>query len=198
MGVLDIALDGAVGYQPVRAADWADEQPLRIAGDSGAALHLWEEREVDSTHAPSFPGDTAAVVSSAPGEERADGDSAVPAAPLVEFTGITEAGESGLPFHFRDYLELVDWTGRAVRADKQGYIPADVPPILGRLGMEAESWVETVRNYRHHFYGFVGPADVLAQCGQAMGRSWLRGVGACRRLLGKSGAQPTHIHAHPA
>ncbi len=33
---------------------------------------------------------------------------------LLEFTGSTGNGEPGLPFHFADYLELVDWTGRAV------------------------------------------------------------------------------------
>jgi len=28
----------------------------------------------------------------------------------------------GLPFHLADYLELVNWTGRAVRDDKRGAI----------------------------------------------------------------------------
>jgi len=146
-------------------------------------------REVDSTHVtPSLPADTIADLSGVPGGERMAGDSAVTAAPLLAFTGITDTGEPGLPYRFRDYLELVDWTGKAVRADKRGHIPTDLPPILGRLGMEPEHWVEMVRNYRHHFYGFVGSADVLARYGQAMGRSWLRGVGACRRLLGEVGS----------
>lgn len=36
----------------------------------------------------------------------------------------------------RDYLELVDWAGRAVRADKRGAIPNHIPPILNRLGLD--------------------------------------------------------------
>jgi putative transposase len=115
--------------------------------------------------------------------EKDTGESTARAAPLVEFTGTIGDTESGLPFHFSDYLELVDWTGRAIRADKRGFIPADVPPILSRLGVEADSWIETVRHFRRHFYDFVGQADVLVQHGQALGRSWLRGVGACRRLF---------------
>ena len=83
-----------------------------------------------------------------------------------------------------DYLELVDWTGRAIREDKRGFIPADVPPILSCLGLEAENWIETVRHFRRHFYDYVGPADVLVQYSRATGRSWLRGVRACRKLLG--------------
>ena len=27
-----------------------------------------------------------------------------------------------IPYHYRDYIELVDWTGRAIRADKRGGI----------------------------------------------------------------------------
>jgi len=38
----------------------------------------------------------------------------------------------GLPFRLTDYLELVDWTGRILRADKQGAIPHNTLPILNR------------------------------------------------------------------
>ncbi len=40
-----------------------------------------------------------------------------------------------LPFSFTDYLQLVDWSGRAMRKDKRGHIPANLPPILTRLGV---------------------------------------------------------------
>jgi putative transposase len=139
----------------------------------------------------SFPLESAPAVSTASGMEQENGESVVPAAPLVEFTGTAGETESGLPFHFSDYLELVDWTGRAIRADKRGFIPADVPPILTRLGVEAESWIETVRHFRRHFYDYVGSGDILTRHGRALGRRWLRGVGACRRLFG--GGETTGI-----
>ena len=124
----------------------------------------------------------------------------LPAAPLVAFTGTIGETESGLPFHFSDYLELVDWTGRAIREDKRGFIPADVPPILTRLGVEAESWIETVRHFHRHFYDFVGPGDVLVQHSRVLGRRWLRGVGACRKLLGegKAGLQTAILEGEGA
>jgi len=74
-----------------------------------------------------------------------------------------DTAASGLPFHFADYLELVDWTGRAARADKRGLIPEHVPQILTRLGVEPGSWIDTVRHFRRHFYDFVGPAELLVQ-----------------------------------
>ena len=46
----------------------------------------------------------------------------------------------------RDYLELVDWAGRAIRADKRGAIPSLIPPILNRLGLDQG-------RYLHHMGG---------------------------------------------
>ncbi len=105
-------------------------------------------------------------------------------APLAAFTGTTGHAGHGLPFHFSDYMELVDWTGWVVRADKRGQIPGSVPPILQRLGVEAGSWIDTVRHFRRHFYDYVGPPETMERCSRTLGRSWLRGVGARRKLWG--------------
>ena len=37
------------------------------------------------------------------------------------------------------YLELLDWVGRTLRDDKRGAIPAELAPILSRLGLTAKS-----------------------------------------------------------
>jgi putative transposase len=174
-----------VGLNPIRAGlceTLEDSDYTSIQGRIRAYVQSREGRpETDET--PVFPLDSAPAVATELGMEQEDSESTAPAAPLVEFTGTTGETDSGLPFHFSDYLELVDWTGRAIRADKRGFIPADVPPILTRLGVESENWIETVRHFHSHFYDFVGPANVLVQQSQAAGRRWFRGVGACRRLL---------------
>jgi REP element-mobilizing transposase RayT len=114
----------------------------------------------------------------------------IPAAPLARFFQSATDKESALPFTFSDYLDLVDWTGRAVRVDKRGAIPPNVPPILRRLGIEPESWIETVQYFRRHFFDYVGPADALERCSRVLDRKWLRGVGACRKLLGGGECSP--------
>ncbi|SHF97739.1 transposase [Vibrio gazogenes] len=40
-----------------------------------------------------------------------------------------------IPFRLTDYIELVDWIGRQIRADKQGYISPQLPNILTRLSL---------------------------------------------------------------
>jgi hypothetical protein len=39
----------------------------------------------------------------------------------------------GLPFHLTDYIELLDWAGRAILEDKRGFISSEQPPMLERL-----------------------------------------------------------------
>lgn len=47
-----------------------------------------------------------------------------------------------LPLTLDKYLTLLDTLGRVVRQDKRGYIPPELPPILARLQIEAQSWLD--------------------------------------------------------
>jgi len=48
--------------------------------------------------------------------------------------------QNGIPITFKEYLVLVDWTGRLIRDDKRGYLASSLPPILERLQVSAEQW----------------------------------------------------------
>lgn len=48
---------------------------------------------------------------------------------------------NGLPIGFADYLELVDYTGRAIREDKVGAIFSKALPILDRLNITSTDWL---------------------------------------------------------
>jgi REP element-mobilizing transposase RayT len=61
--------------------------------------------------------------------------------PLLPFDGhLSIESLSSIPFDLKDYLSLVDWTGRVVRSDKRGYISNDLPPILKRLDISVDQW----------------------------------------------------------
>ena len=53
---------------------------------------------------------------------------------------LTAEQKSGILFNFRDYLALVDWTGRIIRSHKRGHIDNALPPILKRLQISADQW----------------------------------------------------------
>ena len=59
----------------------------------------------------------------------------------------------GNPFNLTDYLELVDCSGRIIRKDKKGVIPATLPTILQRLDMDARHWVYLTKNVEQPFKG---------------------------------------------
>jgi hypothetical protein len=44
-------------------------------------------------------------------------------------------------FTTKDYLELVDWAGRATRDHKRGASPNSIPPILERLKLNPKTYL---------------------------------------------------------
>jgi REP element-mobilizing transposase RayT len=48
-----------------------------------------------------------------------------------------------LPMTADQYLSLLDSVGRVIREGKRGCIPADLSPILRRLGLEPQSWLDS-------------------------------------------------------
>ncbi len=82
-----------------------------------------------------------------------------------------------------DYLRLLDWTGRQVRRDKRGAIPAELSPILDRLQVDADCWLDSVTNFGRWFHRAVGRADRLLEEAARAGRRWLQGLARCREAF---------------
>ena len=81
---------------------------------------------------------------------------------LEQFVG-QNPEKIGLPFVLRDYLELVDWTGRILREDKRGKINATLPPILQRLALDQESWHILTTEFERKFGQWVGSEHTVRQ-----------------------------------
>ena len=75
-------------------------------------------------------------------QEKADTSQRVPLMPLVKQRH--DRHRNAIGFTLRDYLELVDWAGRAVREGKRGAIAADAPPILRRVGLDPNGYLDHV------------------------------------------------------
>ncbi|MDX6851605.1 transposase, partial [Gilvimarinus sp. SDUM040013] len=74
-------------------------------------------------------------------------------AELMPFAGRESHNTSAdhIPFHLSDYLELVDWTGRAIRNDKRGAINNSLPSILERLNIPSTDWLESCCHIESQF-----------------------------------------------
>ena len=83
---------------------------------------------------------------------------------LLPFVGnYRQSMPHGLAFNLIDYIELVYWTGRAVRDDKRGAIPENVSPILQRLDISPKHWIELSTNFESRFKGIAGSVESVKQ-----------------------------------
>ncbi len=106
----------------------------------------------------------------------------LPRAPLMPFD-VTEQLPWAVPFAFEEYLELVDWTGRALRQDKPGYIAARVPKLLDRLGIDGKQFIGYSECLLKAFGTAVGaPASLTSLCARRQTK-YLRGVRAARAVF---------------
>jgi hypothetical protein len=89
----------------------------------------------------------------------------------------------GLPFEVTEYLQLVDWTGRAMLEKKRGFISSNLPPILERLEIEPGHWFKMSEQFERQFKGLVGRVNSLKNACQTLGYRRTPNLAVCQQLL---------------
>jgi len=88
-------------------------------------------------------------------------------------TGASDKGFLGMSFEL--YLKLLDWTGRQIRLDtNKGRIPAELAPIMERIGLSGELTCDVVKRFGKIFKRVAGTPETLAQEATLRGRSGFR------------------------
>jgi hypothetical protein len=72
-----------------------------------------------------------------------------------------------------DYLELVDQTGRIIKTGKRGQIPAHLKPILERLQIDVDSWVDVMFSHGKFLGTAVGALINLVTEATRRGIQWI-------------------------
>ena len=103
---------------------------------------------------------------------------------LLPFVGNPrQAMPKGLPFELKDYLELIELTGRCIREDKAGHIEAHQPALLNRLNINPENWLILSKDFRRLFHGAVGHRDALTDYCENKGLKRRTNISCCDKLL---------------
>jgi hypothetical protein len=162
------------------------EQGLPVlAGESPAALTVPAAVENAGPSATDVPSRRDGWLSPIELDERAEPLTTATPAPQVDAPSMKRIGSRRprrasdrglLPMTLQSYLELLDWTGRQLRAGTHGVIPQGLESILNRLQVSAKSWLETVTQFGRRFHRAVGLADHLKAEAQRLGVKWLQGV----------------------
>jgi hypothetical protein len=79
-------------------------------------------------------------------------------------------------------IALVDYTGRQLRPDKRGKIPAHVPAALDTMQLQPDRWAVQVKAVGSGYWRAVGATQTLLDKAALMGQQWLKGIGLARSL----------------
>lgn len=100
---------------------------------------------------------------------------------LLPFVGNEQqALPKGLTFELKDYLALVDDTGRLMRNDKRGAIRLGTAHILERLNLPLENWLKITHEFKYLFTGPVGTLEDLTRYCARLGNKRVAHASSCR------------------
>jgi hypothetical protein len=83
-------------------------------------------------------------------------------------------------FYKKLNFDLVDQSGRILRQDKRGSIPADLAPILSRIGVNPEAWIDTISCLGSKFHVAAGRHSSLKSFAKKIGVHWNSGLSAAK------------------
>ena len=98
-------------------------------------------------------------------------------------TGSRLSDDTAFEVTIEQYIELVEFTGRQIRAGKKGVIPQDLAPIYERLGIEQSEWVDGVNEFERWACRVVGTPAQMEQAAAAAGRNFYHDITRCRSLF---------------
>jgi len=103
---------------------------------------------------------------------------------LLPFKGNAhQQKKTGIPFNLKDYLTLVDETGRIILEDKRGAIKLKTANILARLHISEESWLKLTMDFECIFTGAVGTAEHLCEFSEHVGLQRTHGIANAKACL---------------
>ena len=103
---------------------------------------------------------------------------------LKRFSTNTLKDPKRISFKLEDYFQLVDWTGRIIREDKRGAITESVPPILQRLQLSSDKWLQHMCAAQSDKTIALGCLEKVQKYVQHCGFKWLRGKSYNKALFG--------------
>ncbi len=101
---------------------------------------------------------------------------------LLGFTARLD-DDQGLPFSLTDYLELVDWSGRAIHPHERGKIADAVPTVLLRLGIAPDHLLRYLSRQEQGFAQVMGKVTTIRNAAHQLSASFLKGIAAANRLF---------------
>ena len=88
-----------------------------------------------------------------------------------------------LPIKLDDYVRLLRWTARQLRAGTRDTIPADLESILDHLSVCGEGLLEVMDDYEAVFCHAMGSPEQMREAATRLGVRCLKGTSAAARVF---------------
>ncbi len=105
---------------------------------------------------------------------------------LLPFAGDSHQNNNPehIPYNLLEYIQLVDWTGRQIKAGKRGCISSEIPPIIERLKINPSAWLQNCEALENIYYRVIGSAARLQQFCEKLKQHRVLGITAARQAFG--------------
>jgi len=105
---------------------------------------------------------------------------------LLPFAGDSHQSNNPehIPYNLIEYIQLVEWTGRQLKAGKRGYIKSDIPPIFERLKINSAAWLHNCEGLETIYYRVIGSAARLQEFCEKLKQQRVLGITAARQAFG--------------
>ncbi len=88
-----------------------------------------------------------------------------------------------LPISLSEYLVILDIAGRELKKDKRGNIPQTIIPILKRLKINSDNWIENLEKTNGAFSRFMGSKESMRKEAFKIGQKWFRGISLASKIF---------------
>lgn len=95
----------------------------------------------------------------------------------------TEKKKGFLSISLKEYLSILDETGRVIKKNKRGAISSSLEPILVRLGLKPCGWIRLVEELGNAFSCVIGDKDSIRQAALSAGKQWFKGLQAAKHAF---------------
>ena len=166
-----------VDLNPIRAglADTPEESDCTSAQDRILSLQA-QQAQCEIEESPSPPISHPSPTSIESDLKRADWLTP------VEFIRVGQEKQGWL-LTLEEYLTILDETGRCMKEGKRGAIPSGLAPILSRLKLKEENWMQATQHFGNRFYRICGQFHRMAASAKKFGQCWFQGIGFSKEIF---------------
>jgi len=84
--------------------------------------------------------------------------------------------------NLKDYIELVEWSGKSIAYPNKAKMPAHIQSTLAHLNLQPNNWLGQVQYYGTNYGYFVGKLELLKQQAEKLKKKWLKGFKPIKKL----------------